>query len=106
MLTLHCFNSAEEYQKCLLSTGNDLSACESQRQSLTNCAGEAVPIMGKIRQSCARHIAAFNSCLEENKGKSDKEAEVKCTPALRQMLDCSNSVRRAEGLEEVGLAKQ
>lgn len=103
---IHAHLLAESYQQCLLSTGNDLGKCEPQRQALTDCAGDAVPIMGKIRQSCSPHIASFNQCLSDNKDKSDKEVEARCAPALREMLECSNSVRRAEGLEDVGLVQQ
>ncbi|CAO1632965.1 unnamed protein product [Sympodiomycopsis kandeliae] len=102
----HCGKELESYQSCLLNSGNNLSACEPQRASLTECAGQAVPIMGKIRESCSPHIAAFNKCIHDNQGASDKEVEIKCEPALKQMLNCTNAVRRNEGLGDVGIASK
>ena len=61
-----------------------------------------VPHLANLKKACFNQINAYRTCLEENSTRPDAEVQARCSPALKELWECTDA--NAPGLAQAASA--
>ncbi|PWN34804.1 uncharacterized protein FA14DRAFT_132581 [Meira miltonrushii] len=106
LVAKNCGNELNSFQRCILSHRGDQdggeSACEAERQTLSKCAANAVPLVATVKSRCQSQIRAYDACLLAGRSDDDEQITQRCTPALKALWQCTEAVKREELIKSGG----
>ncbi|KXN68470.1 hypothetical protein CONCODRAFT_79737 [Conidiobolus coronatus NRRL 28638] len=86
-----CAEQLKALGECIEKNQSDYNVkCVAQRQAVTTCAENNVPILKHIKTTCFDIINKYEACLDKN----SQNPQI-CMPELKQLSECSDSARKS-----------